>query len=112
MDNMNMLVPEPPISLSGADRLTQRQQIDEILLRAQAKGELLRVRIPFSLYDQSEGRGYTYIRDAVWNLQLPSQQTTVEHVEKLIEAIGHCLVAIANEGSEAVVRKLRSEAAA
>jgi hypothetical protein len=105
--------PEPPISLiTFTDRLTQRQQIEEVLARAQAKGEPVRVRMPFSLYDAADTRGYVFLRDAVWNLQLPSELTTPEVIEKLIYTIGQCVVAIANEGSDVVIKKLQGEAAA
>jgi hypothetical protein len=99
--------PEPPISLtSGADKLTQRQQIEEVLERTRSKGEPVRVRLPFSLYDQADTRGYVFVRDAVWNLQLPSELTTPETIEKLIATLGACIVAIASEGSDAVIKKL------
>ena len=105
-----MPLPEPPISLiSGADKLTQRQQIEEVLDRAKAKQEPVRVRLPFSLYDQADTRGYVFVRDAVWNLQLPSEQTSPETIEKLIHTIGQCIVAIASEGSDAVIAKLAAE---
>jgi len=102
---------EPQISLVNPDRQTQRQQIEEVLTRAQAKGDLLRVRIPFSLYDTTDTRGYVFLRDAVWNLQLPSELTTPETIEKLIATLGACIVAIAAEGSDAVIKKLQGRAA-
>ena len=98
--------PEPQISLVNPDRQTQRQQIEEVLARAQATGNLVRVRIPFSLYDTADTRGYVFLRDAVWNLQLPSELTTPETIEKLIATLGACIVAIASEGSDAVIKKL------
>lgn len=99
---------EPPISVSSAaDRPTAREQIEDVLARARAKGDPLRIRLPFSLYDQqADSRTYVFIRDATWNLALPSEHATPETVEKLIYAIGRCIVAIANEGSDAIVAKL------
>lgn len=99
-------MPEPQISLTSADRSTQRQQIEEVLVRARAKGEPLRVRIPVHLYDYEESRSYIPVREAAWNLQLPSQDTTPEHLERLIYVLGQCVVAIAEKGSEAVLEML------
>lgn len=105
--------PEPPISLiTTADRLTQREQIEEVLARAKAKGEPVRVRMPFSLYDAADTRGYVFLRDAVWNLQLPSDRTSPETIEKLIYTIGQCVVAIAEKGSDAVIKRLAGEVVA
>lgn len=98
-----------PITISvtsSADRLTQREQIMEVLQRAKEKGEPVRIRLPFSLYDYDTTRTYIPIRDAAWNLQLPTAQTTPEMIEQLIVTIGKCLVAIAQEGSEKVIEKL------
>jgi hypothetical protein len=50
-----------------------------------------------------------FLRDAVWNLQLPSELTTPETIEKLIATLGACIVAIASEGSDAVIKKLAAE---
>jgi hypothetical protein len=100
---------DPQISvISGASRLNQREQIEVVLARAQEKNEPVRVRIPFSMYDyDTESRTYMFIRDAVWNLQLPVEQTGPETIERLIATLGECIVAIAEQGSERVIQKLR-----
>ena len=101
-----------PLSISvvaSADRLPQREQIEQVLLRAQQKKEPVRVRLPFSLYDHDVTRGYVFVRDATWNLQLPVDQTTPETIQALIHAIGRCLVAIAEQGSERVIEKLEGK---
>lgn len=98
---------EPQIQVSNAaDKPTAREQIELILERARAKGDPLRVRIPFGLYDLGDTRNYLFIRDATWNLQLPSDRTTPEMIEKLIHTIGRCIVAIADQGSDVVIAKL------
>lgn len=98
--------PEPVISLTGQDRLTQREQISTVLGRAQEKREPLRVRLPFTLYDHGAQRAYVFVRDAAWNLQLKSDQLTPEIIEQLIRTIGECMAAIARDGTEAVMQKL------
>lgn len=96
-----------PISVtSSADRLSQREQIEQVLVRAREKKEPIRVRLPFSLYDYDTSRGYMFVRDATWNLQLPIDQTDADTIQRLIETLGKCIVAIATEGSEAVIQKL------
>lgn len=95
------------IRLVGQDKPTQREQIEKVLEFAKARNEPLRIRIPFSLYDMEAGRGYLFIKDASWNLQLPSNQTTPEHIEHLIRAIGECITAIAKEGTGNVLKRLR-----
>ncbi len=100
---------DSPIQISvtsGADKLSQREQIEQVLARAQGKNEALRVRIPVTLYDHAESRGYVFLREATWNLQLPIAQTTPETVEDLIQTLGACINAIAREGSVAVREKL------
>lgn len=97
----------PQISVTaGTDRLTQREQIDTVRARCQAKKEPIRVRLPVQLYDQTEQRGYLFLRDATWNLQFPSDTTPPEAIEHFIEALGKCIYAIAEHGSEEVVRRL------
>ena len=95
--------------VSGTDRETQREQIERMLQRAQTNKEPVRIRLPFTMYGKGE-RGYLFVRDATWNLQLPSEQTTPEAIEELIAAIGTCIVAIATEGSAQVCAKLTSGA--
>jgi hypothetical protein len=98
---------EPRVTLiTGADRLSQREQIAVHLARAVAREEPLRVRMPFTLYDaQSESRGYVPLRDAAWNLQLPSDSSP-ESVVRLIQTLGSCIAAIADLGSEEVLARL------
>lgn len=104
-----MGTPEPPIQLVGQDRLSQREQIEAVLKRAREKKEPVRVRLPFTLYDQDTSRGYTFIRDAAWNLQLPTDQTTPETIERLIFTLGQCVTAIAREGTEEVLKRLEPD---
>lgn len=92
---------------SGSERLSRREQIAEVLVRAVEKREPIRVRLPFTLYDHADSRSYVFLRDATWNLQLPVQQTTPEMIEDLIHAIGQCIVAIAQHGSAEVEDALR-----
>lgn len=103
-----MAVPVPlQISVtSSADRLSQREQIEQVLTLAQQKGKPILVRLPFTLYDHTTARGYRYVRDATWNITLPIAQASPEQIEELIVTIGECLAAIAREGSEAVRRKV------
>ena len=91
---------------SGTDRLSQREQIELVVARARERQEPIRVRLPFTLYEYSTERAYTFVRDAVWNIQLPVTQTTPETIEKLIDTIGRCIVAIAQEGSDEIMRRL------
>ena len=103
-------MPGEPLAISvtsGADRIPQREQIEQVLSRAREKGEPVRVRLPFTLYDQDVTRGYVFLRDATWNLQLSSDQITPETIEQLIQTIGQCIVAIAQHGSEQVHKALR-----
>ena len=98
---------EPQIRvLSGADRATARDQISEVIARARAKGEPVRIRIPFSLYDHDTSRAYVFVRDATWNLSLPAEETEPETVENLIQVIGRCIVSVATAGSAAVLQAL------
>lgn len=100
-------MPLEPLAISvtsGADRLSQREQITQVLGWAQEKGQPVRVRLPFTLYDTD--RSYVFIRDATWNLELPSAALTPETIEQLIQTIGRCIVAIATQGSDAVLGKL------
>jgi hypothetical protein len=98
----------PQITItSKQDRPSPREQIDQILERARDKKEPLRIRLPFSLYDYSDSRGYVQVSEAAWNLQLPAEETDSEMVMRLIETIGKCIVAIAAHGSEAVEEQLR-----
>lgn len=104
MDTAQQPDPEPLISF--VDRRSQAEQIAEILERTRARNEVVRVRIPFMLYDYGDNRNYAGIRDASWNLQLPTDRTTPETIARLIDTIGQCIVAIAREGSENVLTKL------
>lgn len=101
-------MPEPQMSFSSATTgQTQAQQIAAVLALAQAKQLPMRVRIPFSLYDHDPvSRNYVNVKDAAWNLALPSEGLEVAHVERLIHTIGVCMAAIAREGSERVLEKL------
>jgi hypothetical protein len=90
-----------------ARAVTALEQIIATLALARAKGEPLRVRIPFGLYDYNQRRGYTFLRGVVWNMQLPSDQTTPESVEQLIQAIGECLVKVTELGSAEVLTRLQ-----
>lgn len=103
-------MPELQITVtSGQDRLSQREQIEQVLTRAQAKEEPFRIRLPLTIYDHADySRSYLFVRDATWNLALPSAQITPETVEQLITTIGKCLVAIAQHGSEEVEESLRN----
>lgn len=103
---MGTPAPEPQIQLTGQDRLSQREQIEGVLGRVKGKGEPLRVRLPFTLYDYDTARGYTFVRDASWNLQLPSEHIVPETIERLIYTIGQCMTAIAREGTEKVLQKI------
>jgi hypothetical protein len=94
---------------AGTDRPSAPAQIQQIidLVRAE-KGEDIRLRLPLSIFDP-EGRNYTPIRDAFWNLRLPAESTDVAQVEELIEALGKCIVALASEGPAAVIQKLAAQ---
>jgi len=96
------------IVTSGADRLSQREQIQQVLQRAQQRNEPLRIRIPFTLYDHAATRSYVFPRDATWNLQIPQQQLTVEMVQDLIATLGKCITAVAQHGSAAVFTAVQS----
>lgn len=103
-------MPSEPLAItvtSGADRLSQREQIDQVLARAREKKEPVRVRLPFTLYDHDTTRGYVFVRDATWNIQLPSEHLTADTIEQLIQTIGKCIVAIAQHGSDEVHEALR-----
>lgn len=91
---------------AGSDRPSQRTQIEEALARARKQGDKFRVRIPVMLYDHAPSRAYTVLRDATWNLTLPVQQISAETVEELIGALGECIIAIARDGSHAVLERL------
>lgn len=96
----------PAISVtSGATRQTQREQLETHLAGvAERKEEVVRLRIPVTLYNPPV-RGYVDVRDGAWNLQLPAG-TTPEQIEDLIQAVGVCIDAIAKQGSAAVREKL------
>lgn len=103
-------MPDPQILVtSPGDRPSAHDQIVEVLERARAKGEPVRVRIPFLLYDHDSSRGYTTVRDTAYNMALPSAETTPEAIERMFEAIGKCIVLIAQEGSDAMLRKLEGQ---
>lgn len=96
---------EPRMQLtSSATRPTRAEQITEILRTATQQGDVLRVRIPFSLYDHVPGnRKYVDLRDATWTIAMPLATTTVASVEAVIQAIGVSLAAITQHGPEAVI---------
>jgi len=94
----------PQASLSV--RTTAREQIEQAIQVARTRKQPLRVRIPFGLYNYGAARGYTFVRDAAWNLTLPSEITEAAHIESYIQAIGRCIVAITEEGVDAVLDKL------
>lgn len=106
-------MPEPlqiSVTSGSGERLSQRAQIEQVLELARAKGEPLRVRLPFTLYDQdNSSRGYVALRDATWNLALPSADLTPEVIEELIATIGVCITAVATRGSARVRALLQEE---
>lgn len=101
------------VERAGMSGRTRREQIDTVLRSAVEHQEtVVRVRIPVTLYDYSsdnQNRNYTHLRDAAWNIQLPTSQTTPEVIEDLIEVLGQCMVAIAGEGSARVRERLALE---
>lgn len=101
----------PPITVvSGADRLSRREQIELVLEAARAKKEPFRVRIPCLLYDYaSDNRSYTYLREGTWSLSFPSEVTTPEFIEELLATLGVCIEAIAKDGAEKVRAKIARE---
>jgi len=106
-----MPLPEPQIQVaSGLDRPTQREQIDEIIARAQEKGGPVRIRLPLSVYNYAESRGYIELRDAAWNLQLSSEGLAPESVEALISAIHTFIRTLGEIGAAAVVERLQPPA--
>jgi|SRR3972149_2742334 len=94
--------PVPMTVTGGEERLTRRAQIEQVLARAQARAEPIRIRLPLTIYDYADNRSYAFLRDAAWNLQLPLDQVTPDTIEGLIRTIGACIVAIATHGSAAV----------
>lgn len=102
--------PDPPITLvTGQDRLTQREQLESFLQRAAAAKQPIRMRLPLTLYDsQSDSRGYVPLRDAAWNFHMPADKTTAEDIERLIQALGSCIAAIAEHGATVVLERLES----
>lgn len=99
--------PLPMTVVAGSNRPSRRDQIDDLIARAQARGEPIRLRLPLSFYDYSDSRSYSFLRDAAWNLSLPSTDATPETIEALIRSLGACLVAIATHGSARVEEVLR-----
>lgn len=97
-------MPEPQISVT--DRATRQEQIDEIVTRARSRGEPLRIRIPFSLYDYGPTRSYVNLRDASWNLTLTLDTTTPETIDEMIQTLGECVNAIGRVGMEEVRKRL------
>lgn len=93
--------------VAGIDRLSRREQVEQVLARARERREPLRVRLPMTLYDHADSRSYVFLRNATWNVQLPSETASPEMVEDLITAIGTCLSAIGQHGSQAVAETLR-----
>jgi hypothetical protein len=98
---------EPPIQMaSGLDRPTQRDQILEIIQRAQQKHDLVRMRLPLALYNYGTSRGYTELRDASWNLQLPSENLQPEAIESIIAAVHLFIRTLAEVGATETMRRL------
>ena len=99
---------DPPITLvTGNERLTQREQLEAFLQRAALAKQPIRMRLPLTLYDsQSDSRGYVPLRDAAWNFHMPADQIGVEDIERLIQALGHCITAISTLGPTAVMARL------
>jgi hypothetical protein len=101
---------EPQIQITTpANRASAQDQILEVLERAKLKQDVFRIRIPFTLYEYGVSRNYATVRDAVWNIAIPTDQVSVEYVETLIQTIGVCIAAIAKEGADVVVAKLGVE---
>ena len=96
---------QPP-QISVSDRATRQEQIEEIFDRARAKGEPLRIRIPFGLYDYGPSRSYVNLRDASWNLQLTLEDSTPQTINAMIETVGACITAISELGLEEVKKRL------
>lgn len=93
---------------AGADRPSRADQLARLCQRAKDKPDVLRVRLPFMIYDYGEGSGggeHIHIRDTAWNLRLPPT-TTPDQVEALIAAIGTFLQVGAVEGWESVTKRL------
>jgi hypothetical protein len=68
------------------------------------------MRLPLTLYDaQSDSRGYVPLRDAAWNFHMPADQIGVEDIERLIQALGKCIAAIAELGPTAVIDRLERQ---
>lgn len=102
---MTNTAPEPQIQL--LDKPTQREQIDEIIARAREKGEPVRIRLPVALYNYKESRGYVELREASWNLQLPSDTATPESVGTIIQAIDVFIRTLSEVGAAAVMERLQ-----
>lgn len=101
---------EPQISLvSRAEKPSQRDQLEEVIRRARDRQEPIRLRLPLHFYDTEQGRGYTAVRDAAWNITLPSETTSPEAVERFIYTISRCLAALSELGTEQTLRKLGVE---
>lgn len=98
------------ISVSAStDRLTRREQIEQVLERARSKKEPIRVRIPFQLYDYDTTRGYLNVRDASWNLTLPILQATPDTVEDLIAVIDKFVRALGELGARGTAERLEGD---
>ncbi len=97
----------PQISVTtSTDRPTRREQIDQVLGRARAKNESIRVRIPFQLYEYDEKRGYINIRDTAWNLTLPILNATPDTVEELIGVIEKFVRTLGDIGIHSTTERL------
>lgn len=106
MEPVDQLLAQPAFTVRL--RPTAREQIADVIERARQAGEPLRIRLPFTLYNYQKNRTYEQVRDAVWNITLADvPPVTPEHVEGIIEALGKCVVALSEQGSEAVMRKLQ-----
>lgn len=97
----------PGIIVSHGQRRSQVEQLTAMLSQAHELQRPVRIRLPFTYYDHTT-RGYTQVRDAAWNLQLPVEQTTPETIAQLIAVLGQCIVAIAQHGSAEVEGALRT----
>jgi uridine phosphorylase len=108
--------PETQIQVSSsaerqAEKPTARQQIETVLERAQERGDPLRIRLPFTLWEYSEKKTYVTLREAVWLLTVPSEgvggQSAVDAVEELIQAMDAWVKAVGSAGAGRMLKALR-----
>lgn len=90
---------------AGSERPSSEQQIELALQQAQAKQDPVRARLGFQMYFPEKG-AYYQIRDATWKITLPAD-VEQQVIEGIVAAIGVCLSAIARDGAEAIVEKVR-----